>query len=203
MKREKTCLLIGGMVSWFLFLGISCTSLPEGTEGKVGQNAGTIRLKGGEITAIVTAPEPSVREQFAARELADYLFKITGKQLPVKQVSGNILPEGAIAVGRLAQQSGLITEEELKAVAPDGFVVKINEKTGAVCGLRDLGTLYGAYELLKEVGVRFYAQDCEVIPVKKKLEIQELDKSVNPAYEMRAIFKYDVYFPGRKPSPKE
>jgi len=61
-----------------------------------------------------------------------------------------------IAVGTFSNSVGLISQEEIDLVANDGYVIKINRKNSAVCGWRDLGTMYGAYELLNRLGVRFY-----------------------------------------------
>jgi len=56
--------------------------------------------------------------------------------------------------------------------------------------------MYGAYELLNRLGVRFYSKDCEVVPKIADLTIPGLVSSIKPHYDMRAIFKLDVYFHG-------
>ena len=188
----------------FIYLIIFLTSCNSQSEKgyEIVQNTGNIRMGEIEATAVAIATQASEREQLAAKELIDYLFKITGKRLPLQSIKNSIVPDGVIAVGRVAILSGLSTQEEIDSVANDGFVIKINQKNGAVCGWRDLGTLYGAYELLSRLGVKFYSPDCEVIPHKKNLKIHELVCSIKPHYDMRAIFKYDVYFHGRRPSVK-
>lgn len=173
----------------------SCTS-------KTGNGNYSIKLDTTELKAVVLDSQPSEREEFAANELIEYLYKITGKKLPVIKSNKKEIAEGQIAIGNLAITSDIITKEELDNHAQDGFVVKIDGTKGAICGWRDLGTIYGVYELLKQVGVKFYAQDCEVIPKVSNLTIPETRFTIKPHYDLRTIFKYDVYFKGITPSMK-
>lgn len=129
----------------------------------IGNRKSEIQLNEGKLSAIAISPKASDREKFAAEELASYLNKITGKKLSIVTIKNSKVPDGTIAIGDLAISSGIISQKELDSVREDGFVININSKKGAICGWRDLGTVYGVYELLKQVGVKFYAQDCEII----------------------------------------
>ena len=169
-------------------LSVSCANGIGGKESK-------ISLNGDELTTIAVSTTASYREKFAAEELASYLNKITGKELSVITVDSSKVPDGTIAIGELAVSSGMISREELGPIGEDGFVINIADNKGAICGWRDLGTVYGVYELLKQVGVKFYAEDCEIIPSKSKLKIPELHLAIKPHYELRSIFKMDVYYP--------
>lgn len=193
--KIKTCISASAAIICMQLLVVSCVW----TTGKQGQH---YQLGSNELTSIALASNASEREMFAANELINYFCKITGEKLPLIKVNNSIVPQGAIAVGDLAVSSELIKKEELDSVGEDGFVIRINSNNGALCGLRDLGTLYGAYELLKQVGVKFYAHDCEIIPSMSSLSIPELNLSVEPLYDLRSLFKLDVYYPGQTPSPK-
>ena len=177
------------------FLLASCANGIGGKESK-------ISLNGDELTTIAVSATASYREKFAAEELASYLNKITGKELSVITVDSSMVPDGTIVIGELSVSSGMISREELGPIGEDGFVINIADNKGAICGWRDLGTVYGVYELLKQVGVKFYAEDCEIIPSKSKLKIPELHLAIKPHYDLRTIFKYDVYFKGITPSMK-
>ncbi len=161
-----------------------------------------ISLKENQLYSIGISKKASEREEFAAKELADYLYKISGKMLSIVKINNSKVPKGMLAVGNLSVESGIITREELNNVARDGFIIKIEGDKGAICGWRDLGTIYGVYELLKKTGVRFYAKNCEVIPNQPDLVLPELNILVKPHFDIRAIFKLDVYFPGFKPDVK-
>ncbi|HBL74197.1 MAG: hypothetical protein A2W90_17750 [Bacteroidetes bacterium GWF2_42_66] len=189
------------VLTLFLLFFISCNNQSEECKNSAKKN-GKVRLESNKVTTIAITTKASDREKFAAHELISYLSKITGREIPLLNVEDSVISDGTIAVGQLAVKSGLISPEELKPVADDGFVIKINGKKGAICGCRDLGTVYGAYELLKRIGVKFYSQDCEIIPNKPDLIIPELDLSITPHYDLRAIFKLDVYYHGLQPSLK-
>lgn len=168
----------------------------------IGNRKSEIQLNEGKLSAIAISPKASDREKFAAEELASYLNKITGKKLSIVTIKNSKVPDGTITIGDLAISSGIISQKELDPIREDGFVININSKKGAICGWRDLGTVYGVYELLKQVGVKFYAQDCEIIPDISNLTIPKLKLAIKPCYDLRTIFKYDVFFKGITPSMK-
>ncbi|MBY5959180.1 DUF4838 domain-containing protein [Membranicola marinus] len=154
------------------------------------------RLGNNDLNAIAISSNASEREKFAADELIDYFYKITDEKIPLIQIRDSIIPEGVIAVGNLAIESGIIARKELDSVTNDGFIIRINENNGVLCGWRDLGTVYGAYELLSRLGVKIYAQDCEIVPRKSIVMIPGMNLSIKPHYDLRSIFKMDVYYPG-------
>jgi len=190
------------VIACILALIVPCRSQIVSSKQMDMQKSGSIRFVEKELEAVATLPQPSEREQLAANELVSYLFKITGKRLPLINISDSKVPDGVIAIGELGISSGLISRHEVDSVANDGFVIKINGKKGAICGWRDLGTVYGVYELLKYLGVKFYAQECEIIPRDSNLLISKVECSKKPGFEMRGIFKLDVYYHGYKPSLK-
>lgn len=147
------------------------------------------------LTAIATVNEPTAREKLAGEELADYLARMSGKRLEIIQIADGAVPVGVIAAGRLAEQAGLVTREELEAVASDGYVVKAEKGRIAVCGPRDVGTVYGAYALLRHLGAKFYAEGCEIVPTCSGLVIPACVLQAKPFFEFR---KLDPFPKGRK-----
>jgi hypothetical protein len=142
-------------------------------------------------------------EAFAAVELQRYLRKATGdgegfgiaddgREGP--QV-GKPAPRGTIIVGgprsnaaaaRVCPQLG-VTQEELDKLGPEGYVIRSGEVDGEpvilVAGGGRVGTLYGAYDLLHRLGVRWYTPgevNEEVprveSPFGQKLEVRESPK---------------------------
>ncbi len=151
---------------------------------------GTIRLAPNtEATAILLAADASERERFAADELAGYLEQITGRRLPVRTFRGASAPAGSIVVGRLAAALGLATPAELDAVKRDGYLVRVRGGRAAVCGWRDLGSIYAAYALLRRVGVKFYAPTCEIVPKRLNLLIPEGEWKAKPFFEFRNLHR--------------
>lgn len=147
--------------------------------------AGTITLDGFLATAVATVPSPTDQEKFAADELVTYLAKISGKTLDRIEIAEAKIPPGVIAIGRLAQKTGLISPGELDAVQRDGYIIKVKDSRAAISGWRDLGTIYGVYGLLRHIGWRFYALGVETIPEIKDLNIPELKISAKPSFELR------------------
>mgnify|MGYP000914513050 FL=1 len=179
-----------------LILGIPITSCVTG----IGYRQSKISLYENELSIIAISSEASDREKFAAEELISYLNKISGKELSVVTIKKSKVPDGAIAIGDIAISSGIISQEELDLIREDGFVINIDSKKGAICGWRDLGTIYEVYELLRQVGIEFFAQDCEIVPERSSLTIPEIKLAIKPHYDLRTIFKYDVYFKGITPN---
>jgi len=139
------------------------------------------------VVAIATGPDPTAREKLAADELAAYLERISGKRLDRVELDRDAIPSGVVAVGRLARRVGIVTQEDLDEVRRDGYVVRVEQRRIGVCGWRDVGTVYGAYALLRHLGVKFYAPGCEVVPETQKLVIPECELRAKPFYEFRNL----------------
>ncbi len=139
------------------------------------------------VTAVALGPNHTAREKLAADELVAYLERISGKKLKRTEVTGGQVPTGVIAVGGLARQAGLISAEELEAVGRDGYVVRVAGGRAGICGARDLGTAYGAYALLRHLGVKFYSPHCEIVPKLCKLVIPNCELRAKPSYEFRCL----------------
>ncbi|MCE5241292.1 DUF4838 domain-containing protein [bacterium] len=138
-------------------------------------------------SGILLAPGATKRETLAADELANYLETMAGKRLERTEASGKTAPAGAIVIGPQALATGLIKQSELDKVAPDGYVVKVKGGRVGICGARDVGTIYGAYALLRKLGCKFYAPSCEVVPHVTALTIPDCSLSDKPFYEFRNL----------------
>ena len=104
----------------------------------------------------------------AARELVQTLKKISGAELPLERISKKYLAEKlssakanqktAILLGSLALDwIGKPSESMQKALDdPTGFVLQATPEVVAIAGSRPRGTEIGVYELLEQVGVRWF-----------------------------------------------
>ena len=138
-------------------------------------------------TTVATGADPSDREERAADDLADYLAQISGKRLARAELTPDQVKPGVLAVGRLARDAGLITQQELDSVAMDGYVVRVVQGRVGISGWRDVGAAYGVYALLGKLGVKFYARRCEIVPSLPDLRIPECEMKAKPAYEWRGL----------------
>jgi hypothetical protein len=111
-----------------------------------------------------------------------------GIALPVKETD-DITKATAevILLGKKAVvAAGAITEEELKEVQWDGYVIKARDNRIALAGPRGRATLFGVAGFLEHLGARFYGTT-EVVPKLQDLKIREFALADKPAFEFRRV----------------
>ena len=142
---------------------------------------------GTAVARIVVGEGASERERLAAKELTAYIERICGRQLSVTEADAAADRAGHLVVGECAVSAGLISRAELNPLERDGYLVRVVGDRGAVCGWRDLGTIYGAYALIRQLGVRFYAPGCEIVPQTQVLTVPVCDLRGKPLLEFRKL----------------
>jgi hypothetical protein len=145
---------------------------------------------------IVVGGESSSMERLAAREVRRYYYARTGRLLPILRLDdAAAVPEAAVLVGRRDRRwlVELLGNAEWKARAtklgPGAYWLKtVRERPMAwVVGGDDSGTLYGAYRLAEQLGVRFYLHG-DVIPDSRAPDwLPELDEERWPLFALRGI----------------
>ena len=132
---------------------------------------------------IVVSPKASVSEKNAAKELQDYLKQIGGVNLPIShqaQTNGKHIYVGYN--NYLKKMTG--------APRPDaddeGFTYRTIGDNLCIWGGSERGTMYGVFTFLeRELGVRWYAKDCTIIPPQKTVSLGILNHSEKPAVKYR------------------
>lgn len=151
---------------------------------------------------------------FAASELQGYLEEITGARLPVQEgvfEDTNIPPsltdfvlirnerEATAQGGRLEQLPTVIasiTEDAVSAIEGDGFTIQGRDGDLLLAGAVPRGTVYAAYALLEQLGVRFFApkfefyeRRSESIPTKSDISVPASDFVSEPdlAYRRKDV----------------
>jgi len=148
-------------------------------------------------TVVVYPTKPTQMENLAARELRRYIFMRTGS-LPQLLMSDNI-PSRGKNIFIVGQKNRSVFTNRLFSNKSESIIELKNEeyliqtyKNGdinyhIVAGGNDIGVLYGAYSLLKSMGIRYY-MDGDVIPDGKfdltSLNVDELGK---PLFDKRGI----------------
>ncbi len=110
----------------------------------------------GRPTAVIVLPEsPQDNEQRAADELVEHIQLMSGAELAV--VEEGDLPAGMLPL-RIGAAADTALEDAVRAVGdnPSAFALRVTDEGIAIRGLRDDGTLFGAYELLEQLGVRWF-----------------------------------------------
>ena len=130
---------------------------------------------------IVVSPNASVTEKTAAKELSDYLEKISGAAF---EVSSN--PGGKnIYVGY--DESFAVFKEIIPfQYSYEGFTVKKKGHDLLIYGGKDRGTMFGVYRFLYEIlGIRWYTPDFTVVPAMRMYRLNHVDFSEEPRIQHR------------------
>jgi hypothetical protein len=128
--------------------------------------------------AIYLCEDPSPSQLYAAKELSDTLYNMTGARLGIAGPAENP-PEKAVCIGI---NGGETFGDE------DFHILTIGD-TLFIRGGKARGCLYGVYEFLERVcGCRWFAPDCTHIPQKTELTVPMLDFAAGPAFSYREVF---------------
>lgn len=143
---------------------------------------------------------------FAALELQAYLREMTGRSEDfalsgdAADPGGDIILVGGPDTNRITQALAnclRLTAAELVELGPEGYILRSANHNGrrvlAVAGGGRVGTLYGAYDLLHRLGVRWYAPgkvNQEVSSI-KLTSLPELDVSETPAFYTRGFHAWE------------
>lgn len=147
----------------------------------------TLATDGKPKVSIVLADKAIPAEQTAAKELADYLEKVTGGKFSVVAESGPRQQGPAIYVGTtaLAKAQGLDPE----GWGPEQWAMRTVGDNLVLVGGRPRGTLYAVYRFLEDaVGVRWWSPFEEHVPKRPTLEIASLDRKGQPRFGYRDIY---------------
>ncbi len=126
---------------------------------------------------IVISPDASEQERYAADELRYYFERMTSAVFTVTTEPADPM----VAVGKAAEKAFEICSEGL---GEDGLTVRtVGDSIAIVGGKR--GVIYGVYELLEQLGCRFFTASCEKIPTQPTLIIPDFDIRQVPVLEFR------------------
>ncbi len=153
----------------------------------------TLIKKGKSKYSIVIPEKATVTEIQSSKVLQDYLFRITGINLPIvaDKVAGN---ETEILIGRVNRpEQKLINYDALKG---DGILIRTSHNKLILTGGGEKGVIYSVYTFLeKYLGCRKYTSDFSVIPKRRTIKIPNIDELQLPVFAYREIYYNDVYDP--------
>ncbi len=141
----------------------------------------------GEARAVLVLPEePHENERLAADEIAEHIELISGTSLDV--VGAGQEPEGLLLV-RIgeAADAGLENEIREKGDDPFAFALFVNDDEVQLRGLSPEGTLAAAYELLEQLGVRWYmpGEIGRVVPENSTVTLSRQQTVQSPSFKGR------------------
>lgn len=141
---------------------------------------------GKPLGRILVPADPGPEFQLAADELALHLGKMTGATLEIAPDPGGALPAGAI---RLALDPQPVATSQRDA-SEQAFLIDQTGRGVLIRGKSPIAVLYGAYEYLSDLGVRWFLPgDIGLhIPKRADLPLDRKRKAVKPVFRQRSIW---------------
>ncbi|MGN0202501.1 MAG: DUF4838 domain-containing protein [Candidatus Cryptobacteroides sp.] len=138
---------------------------------------------------IILSRDALPAERTAVRELAAYLEKITGTA-PLAYYDTDVAPgKREIIVGKTNREENCPLDRS--PLGEDGLMIKWKGSSVFIAGPEanyGRGTLYAAYEFLRQLGCEFYAKDTEVVPRASDLKVGKKDILQVSPFEHRDIY---------------
>ncbi|MGB9594945.1 MAG: DUF4838 domain-containing protein [Candidatus Poribacteria bacterium] len=136
---------------------------------------------------IVSKTNANDIEKFAVNEMAEYLKAITNKQIDIV----NFTSDHSIYIGCFPHNAENILSE-LNGLDDDNFIIKNIRDNIVIYGKTARGTLYGVYDYLNRLGVRFYfpGKENEFIPKVDDVFIKNINVKESPTFNHRSVVLY-------------
>ena len=138
--------------------------------------------------SIVLPAEPDGLETRAAEELAAHIEKITGAAIPI--AAGEQAVGVRIYIGRSAPDADTsVARIRAGGEDPASFRLLVNETDVRLVGMSPRGTLIAAYELLEQLGVRWFVPGDigTVLPETRTLSLRRQDTIQHPGFSGRLL----------------
>jgi len=151
------------------------------------------------VQTIIIPVSPDVHHLLAAKELRRYIYHRSDQLLPIVEsdqedgIAGDII----VIAGKDTKPGSIITgnfQDEFQVLNDQGFVIKTtikeNQTITYIIGNGSLGTLYGTYDYIEKLGIRFYLHG-DVIPDEKTaFTLPDINKTGQPLFETRGILPF-------------
>lgn len=136
---------------------------------------------------IVVSSLASKSEQYAAAELKACLEEISGIQIPIVDCGAGKIGKRLI-IGFNQDSKKLFNDEIERAPEDESFAYQSKNGDIVIWGGRDRGTMYGVFAFLEnELGCRWLAEDCTILPKRDEYHFSKINHSEVPAFPKRSI----------------
>ncbi len=150
--------------------------------------------------SIVIAADASSLETLAAKEIRRYFYLRTGALLPLVQKTGPMHRKGdAVVVANKDHAVALVSPGEgldraIAELHEQEYLLRTVSQNGKtiilIVGGSDVGTLYGAYRLAENLGIRFELAG-DIIPDDRlPLRLPVVDETGRPLFRLRGIHPF-------------
>ncbi len=181
MKRDGKIAIIRKLLAGIVLLGAGCR------QSVLQDTTKTVLVYEGDARAVIVLPaEPEAAEQQAADELVEHLALISGVTLPAIRTGDDIEDRLPIFIGAAADETidALILEE---SDDPWSFALIADREAIHLRGLSPDGTRTAAYELLEQLGVRWFmpGETGRVVPATDTLALDVQRTVQAPSFSYR------------------
>ncbi len=170
---------------------ILCVSLILTLLASLGLSAVTISKDGQANAVIVVAADASEPEQYAAKELAEFLGQITGSTFKVLSEEDEQASCILVGPGAARQADAQFSTDGLGA---EGIVMRTVGDDLILAGDQPRGTLYAVYTFLEDrLGCRWWSSTESTIPRKPTVIVDWFNIRYAPPLEYRSPFWFDAF----------
>ena len=143
---------------------------------------------------IVIPALPTPRETLAAREVMRYVYLRTGRILPIVDAAKPLAGDAIVIVSKGDDGVDASIAHSVDDLGPEQYLLRtVDGHRVYIAGGDDVGTLYGAYEFAKRLGVRFYLYG-DVVPDRRiALELPQVDEVSKPLFSIRGILPFNDF----------
>jgi hypothetical protein len=128
-------------------------------------------------------------EDLAAKELAHFLWGMTGAEFPVERDSEPV-SDLEIVLGNTNRKGLDQIPDDLKTDNLEGFAIVREDAKLFIMGNSPRGTLYGVYDFLDiELGVKFLTAEVTHVPQAPTLTVEMQSRMFAPVIERRTIWE--------------
>lgn len=148
-------------------------------------------VKDGAVKATIWISESDRRDRAAADDLADYIKRMTGADVPIKTAANGSKPsasESAVVVGNLAKDLGMTPPPS--TISGDGYRLQLKGNHLLLAGEDGGSTFYATSHLLEYFGCRWFMDNSlgTVVPALKTLSVGAMDVAEKPDFLSRTIW---------------
>ncbi len=138
-------------------------------------------VQNGHSDYVIVLPDDSIpSERTAAEELADCLCQITGAKFPIVTESQYSLPARMLAIGFNKKLPHSLLPSTIGPMQPEEIIIAAHDDVLLIAGGRPRGALYGVYEYLHRLGVRWYTPEITCVPTMQNIPLPEKEYRYNP-----------------------
>ncbi len=160
-----------------------------------GSGQGHLLAENGKTTyVIVVADGASASTKYATEELKRFLGEMSGVEFPVTNDAKPVGP-AEIVIGDNAHSKTLMPKLSFDKLGKEEFVIRSVGKHLLIAGGEPRGTLYGVYQLLGDLGCRWFTRDVARVPKRDKLVAPSYEFTAEPALEYREPFFREAFDP--------